>query len=94
MFFYPKIRLLSGLRKSILKKLRNSLKSSLFSIILLKIIFSDEKGENFKSLKNKKDVKSDLNFRIIDEENKEIKRFDVNIDLRRFFFFKESNSSH
>ena len=83
MFFYLKVRL-SRLRKSILKKLRNSLKSLLFPIILStflsKITFSNEKKENLKSLKNKKDIKNNLNFRIIDEKNKKIKRLDVNIN--------------
>ena len=72
--------MLSELKKSILKKLRNSLKSLLFSIILLKITLFDEKGENFKSLKDKKDVKNDLNFRIINEKSEKIKRLDVNIN--------------
>ena len=80
MFFYSKVRLLSRLRKSILKKLRNSLRLLLFSIILLKITFLDEKKGNFKSLKDKKDVKNDLNFRIVDEKNKGIKRLNVNIN--------------
>ena len=79
MFLYSKIRL-SKLKKSILKKLRNSLKSLLFSIILSKTTFSDEKKENLKSLKNKENAKDDLNFRIVDEKNKEIKRLNVNIN--------------
>ena len=72
--------MLSRLRKSILKKLRNSLKSLLFLIILLKITLLDEKGKNLKSLKNKKDVKNDLDFRIVDEESEKIKCFNVNIN--------------
>ena len=83
MFFYLKIRL-SRLRKSILKKLRNSLKLLLFLIILLiflsKITLLNEKKENLKSLKNKKNVKNDLNFRIVDEKNKKIKYLDININ--------------
>ena len=83
MFFYLKVRL-SRLRKLILKKLRNSLRSLLFSIILStflsKIAFSNEKKENLKLLKDKKDIKNNLNFRIIDEENKKIKRLNVNIN--------------
>ena len=83
MFFYSKIRL-SELRKLILKKLQNPLRSLLFLIILLiflsKITLLSEKEKNFKSLKNKEDVKNDLNFRIIDEKNKEIKRLNVNIN--------------
>ena len=80
MFFYSKVRLLLKLKKSILKKLRNLSKLLLFSIILLKTIFLNEKKENFKSLKNKKNVKNDFNFQIIDEKNKRIKRFNVNIN--------------
>ena len=83
MFFYSKIRL-SKLRKSILEKLWNSLRLLLFSIILLifllKITFSSEKKGNFKLLKDKKNVKSDLNFRIINEKSEEIKRLNVNIN--------------
>ena len=83
MFSCSKIRL-SRLRKSILKKLRNSLRSLLFSIILLiflsKITLLNEKEENLKLSKNKKDVKSDLNFRIVDEESEEIKHFNININ--------------
>ena len=71
---------MSRLKKPILKKLRNSSKSLLFLIILSKITLLNEKGENFKSLKNKKNVKNDLDFRIVGEESEEIKRFDVNID--------------
>ena len=79
MFFYSKVRL-SKLRKSILKKLRNSSESLLFSIILLKIILLNEKEGNFKSSKNKEDAKSDLDFRIVDEENKRIKHLNVNVN--------------
>ena len=79
MFFYPKVRL-SKLRKSILKKLRNSSESLLFSIILLKIILLNEKEGNFKSSKNKENAKSDLDFRIADEENKRIKHLNVNVN--------------
>ena len=71
---------MSRLGKSILKKLRNSLKLLLFLIILLKIILFDEKEKNFKSLKDKKNVKSDLNFRIVDEKSEKIKRLNVNIN--------------
>ena len=79
MFPYSKIRL-SRLKKPILKKLRNPLKSLLFSIILLKIILLGEKEENFKLSKNKKDVKNDLNFRIINEKSEEIKRLNVSVN--------------
>ena len=71
---------MSELRKSILKKLRNLLKSLLFSIILLKIVLSDGKGGNFKSSKNKEDVENDLNFRIVDEKSEEIKRLNVSVN--------------
>ena len=71
---------MSELKKSILKKLRNLLRLLLFSTILSKITLFDEKEENFKSLKDKKNVKNDLNFRIVDEENKRIERFNVNIN--------------
>ena len=83
MFLYSKVRL-SRLKKSILKKLRNSLRSLLFSIILLiflsKITLLNEKEGNFKSLKNKENAKSDLDFRIIDEKSKKIKRFDMSVN--------------
>ena len=72
--------MLSKLKKSILKKLRNSSKLLLFLIILLKIILLDEKKENFKSLKDKKDVKNDLNFRIVNEKSEKIKRLNVNVN--------------
>ena len=72
--------MLPKLRKSILKKLRNLLKLLLFSIILSKITLSNEKKENLKSLKDKKDAKNDLDFRIIDEKNERIKRFDVSVN--------------
>ena len=83
MFLYSKIRL-SKLKKSILKKLRNSSKLLLFSIILLifllKITLLSEKKGNFKSLKDKKNIKNDLNFRIVDEKSEKIKRFNININ--------------
>ena len=41
--------------------------------------FKRKKKES-KSLKNKKNAKNNLNFRIFDEENKKIKRFDININ--------------
>ena len=72
--------MLPKLRKSILKKLRNLLKLLLFSIILSKITLSNEKKENLKSLKDKKDAKNDLDFRIIDEKNERIKRFDISVN--------------
>ena len=72
------------MKKSILEKLRNSLKLLLFSIILLtfllKITLLSEKEENLKSLKNKKDIENDLNFRIIDKKSEGIKRLNVNIN--------------
>ena len=68
--------MLSRLKKSILKKLRNSLKL----IILSKIVFLNEKKGNLKSLKDKKDKENDLLFRIIDKKSEEIKRFDKNIN--------------
>ena len=68
--------MLSKLRKSILKKLRNSLKS----IILSKITLLNEKKENLKSSKDKKDKESDLFFRKIDEKSKRIKRLDEGIN--------------
>ena len=80
MFSYSKIRLLSKLKKSILKQLRNSLKSLLFLIILLKITLLNEKKRNFKSLKNKENIKDDLDFRIANKENEKIKRFNMNIN--------------
>ena len=68
--------MLSKLRKSILKKLRNSLKS----IILSKITLLNEKKKNLKSSKDKKDKESDLFFRKIDEKSKRIKRLDEDIN--------------
>ena len=72
--------MLSELKKLILKKLRNSLKLLLFSIILLKIILFNKKKENFKSSKNKKDAKGDLDFRIIDKKSERIKRLNVSVN--------------
>ena len=72
--------MLSRLKKPILKKLRNSLKVLLFSIILLKIVFLDEKKKNLKSLKDKKDVKNNLDFRIADEKSERIKRLNMNVN--------------
>ena len=83
MFLYSEIRL-SKLKKSILEKLRNPLKSLLFSIILLtflsKITLLNEKKENFKSSEDKEDIKNDLNFRIVDEKSEKIKYFNMNVN--------------
>ena len=66
-----KIRLLSRLKKPILTKFRKPPESLLFLIILLKIIFLYR--EEKKNEKNK----NDLNFWIVDERDKNIKRFDI-----------------
>ena len=83
MFLCSEIRL-SKLKKSILEKLRNPLKSLLFSIILLtflsKITLLNEKKENFKSSEDKEDIKNDLNFRIVDEKSEKIKYFNMNVN--------------
>ena len=81
-----KIRLLSRLKKSMLAKFRKSLKSLLFSIILLKIIlFYKEEKKNEKNENN-------LNFRIINERNENIKLFDINrfinVNYRRFLSWR------
>ena len=77
-----KIRLLSKLRKPILKKFRKPSESLLFSIILLKIIFLYKKEKENEKNENK------LNFQIVNERNENIKRLNIkrfiNINCRRF----------
>ena len=67
-----------------LKKFRKPFESLLFSIILLKIILFCRKEK-----KNEKN-ENDLNFRIVDERNKNLKRLDIkrlmNINCRRSLF--------
>ena len=74
-----KIRLLSKLRKPMLKKFRKPFKSLLFSIILLKIVFF------YKEEKENKENENDLNFRIVNEKDESIKRL-MNVNYRRSFF--------
>ena len=58
-----------------LKKFRKPSESLLFSIILLKIILFCKKE------KKDEENKSDLNFRIVNEKDENIKRF-ININYR------------
>ena len=58
-----------------LKKFQKSSESLLFSIILLKIILF---------YKKEKENESNLNFRIVDERDENIKRL-INVNCRRFF---------
>ena len=67
-----------------LKKFRKSFESLLISIILLKIILF------CKEEKKDEENKSDLNFRIVDERDENIERFDikrlVSVNCRYSFF--------
>ena len=67
-----------------LKKFRKSSESLLFSIILLKVIFLYEKE------KKNEENENNLNFRIVNERDKSIKRLNIkrfmNINCRRSFF--------
>ena len=78
------IRLLSKLKKSILEKFRKPLESLLFSIILLKIILFCRKE------KKNEENENNLNFRIVDERNENIKRLNIkrfmNINCRYSLF--------
>ena len=74
-----------------LTKFRKSFIILLFSIILFKIVLF------YKKEKKDEENENDLDFRIVDEKNESIKRFDirrlVNVNCRRFFF-ERSDSSH
>ena len=52
----------------------------IFDYFVKNNFFKTKKKKNFKSLKDKKDVKNNLNFRIIDKKNKKIKRFNVSVN--------------
>ena len=66
-----------------LTKFRKPSKSLLFSVNLLKIIFF------YKKEKENEENKNDLNFRIVDERDENIKRLNIkrfeNINCRHFF---------
>ena len=67
-----------------LKKFRKPSELLLFSIILLKIILF------YKEEKKNEENENNLNFRIVDERDKNIKRFNikrlVNVNCRRSLF--------
>ena len=78
--------MLSKLKKSMLKKFRKPPESLLFSIILSKIILF------YKKEKKDEENENDLNFRIVNEKDENIERFNIkrliNVNCRRFFSSK------
>ena len=74
-----KIRLLSKLEKPILEKFRKPPKSLLFPVILFKIIFL------YKEEKKNEENENNLNFRIVNERDENIKRF-INVNYLRSLF--------
>ena len=79
-----KVRLLSKLKKQMLAKFRKPPESLLFSVILLKIILFCKKE------KKNEENENDLNFRIVNERDESIRRFDMkrfgDVNCRCCFF--------